>query len=823
MTMGLLAGDGGGGGLGYNTSCGKTSGLVWNLTSSYADQSNEASMLSATVIMFLLAALFFNLNLFSGLSDTSAILDPKVRVVLSKALSLFLPVMSYLFSEAKNAGGLACGGAAAPELPLRARLILTWMLLVELLRNKVEEIRMQRGDDGWHRGTVERAGRVVWLGSLVFFNLRGAGRKSVLGILWLLCVAKLVQRVTFTLVGKNSLAYGKNARLIISYMHHVPHHQPLQQQHGDDADHGDELLQRCRYAVMGEDKLVKKPTPAGYSVTSDVTTAPTTTTVGKIWRLAEDDPFLASVDQDGRLRRLCLSFALFKLLRRSFEHLPPMSEAETRDCRSLIFFEGGLYCSSKRSNRSNGQGEDEKAVAAAEELFQVMKDETIFLSEYYHSVVPVALASPFFLLANYLLLPAMVLLLCLVIVVLCGNGDLPFAFHSLRSDNYSVSFGVLRMARCLLTRVLSSPSVFFSTIDLSITLLLFLVLVYEQVWEFVVFLFSNWFLVSMLHGYAAKPRWRRSATFNWAIRRMLWVRSKMSHPDITMRQFSALRSCRLSRQLRMVPAVSLTLPTIPVPKEVKHSIAEYLLLSATSLQEEDDCDPTATRRGLLSNGQLAVAEYAELRRACKSESIAEVILAWHIATCLFEEKFPSPHASPSRDMVVATTLSRYCAYLVAFHPELLPENEESTERVFEIMEEDLRRTVGFWRYHLPAAVAPLLGSGYEQIMRLEERPNLAQALEMAEMSALQRGAILERALEKEAKCAAGVEGMWKVLADLWVQLMVYVAPSGGEEHVMGHAKVLPEGGEFVTVLWALATHTGMRRAAPVAVGSMEHV
>ncbi|VAI84206.1 unnamed protein product [Triticum turgidum subsp. durum] len=761
--MGLLAGDGGSGGLGYNTSCGKTSGLVWNLTSSYADQSNEASMLSATVIMFLLAALFFNLNLFSGLSDTSAILDPKVRVVLSKALSLFLPVMSYLFSEAKNAGGLA----------------------------------------------------------LVFFNLRGAGRKSVLGILWLLCVAKLVQRVTFTLVGKNSLAYGKNARLIISYMH-APHDQSLQQQHGDDADHGDELLKGCRYAVMGEDKLVNKPTPAGYSVRGDITTAETTTTVGKIWRLAETDPLLGSVDQDGRLRRLCLSFALFKLLRRSFEHLPPMSEAETRDCRGLIFFEGGLYSSSKRSNRSNGQGEVEKAaLAAAEELFQVMKDETIFLSEYYHSVVPVALASPFFLLANYLLLPAMVLLLCLVIVVLCGNGDVLFAFHSLRSDNYSVSFGVVRMARCLLTRVLSSPSVFFSTIDLSITLLLFLVLVYEQVWEFVVFLFSNWFLVSMLHGYAAKPHWRRSATFSWAIRRMLWVRSKMSHPDITMRQFSALRSCRLGRQQRMVPAVSLTLPTIAVPKEVKHSIAEYL--SATSLQEEDDYDPTATRRGLLSNGQLAVAEYGELRRACKTESIAEVILAWHIATCLFEEKFPSPCASPSRDMVVATTLSKYCAYLVAFHPELLPENEESTERVFEIMEEDLRRTVGFWRYHLPAAVAPLLGSGYEQIMRLEEKPNLAQALELAEMSALQRGAILERALEKEAKCAAGVEGMWKVLADLWVQLMVYVAPSGGEEHVMGHAKVLPEGGEFVTVLWALATHIGMRRAAPVAVGSMEHV
>ncbi|KAM0882748.1 hypothetical protein ACQ4PT_032119 [Festuca glaucescens] len=389
-----------------DASCGKTSGLVWNLTSSYADQSNEASMVSATVIMFILAALFFNLNLFSGLSDASAILDPKVRVALSKALSLFLPVMSYLFSEAKNAGA----GAGARELPLRAQLILTWMLLVELLRNKVEAIPMQQQQgDGWHKGTVERAGRVAWLGSLVFFNMRGAGRRAAFGILWLLCGAKLVQGVTFTLVGNNSYAYGKNARLIVSYMR-AP--RVLVVKHGDVDSHGDDhelLLKTCRYAVVGEDKLVTGPSPDGYSLAAD-DSATTTTTVGKIWQLAETDPFLASIDQDGRLRRLCLSMALFKLLRRSFEHLPPMSEAETRDCRDLIFSRGGLYSSSSE--------EDQKA---AEELFEVMKDETLFLSEYYHSVVPVALASPMFLLANYLIFPAMVLLLCLVIVVLCAT------------------------------------------------------------------------------------------------------------------------------------------------------------------------------------------------------------------------------------------------------------------------------------------------------------------------------------------------------------------------------------------------------------------
>ena len=78
-----------------------------NLTDSYIDQQNHTATLSTSFIMFVLTVLFFNLNIFSGLSHVSAILDPKVRLGLTSALSLFLPVMSYLFSEAKNSKGNA--------------------------------------------------------------------------------------------------------------------------------------------------------------------------------------------------------------------------------------------------------------------------------------------------------------------------------------------------------------------------------------------------------------------------------------------------------------------------------------------------------------------------------------------------------------------------------------------------------------------------------------------------------------------------------------------------------------------------------------------
>lgn len=78
----------------------------------------------------------------------------------------------------------------------------------------------------------------------------------------------------------------------------------------------------------------------------------------------------------------------------------------------------------------------------AEALFQVMSDEGTFLSEYYHSVVPVVLASPSFLLVNYFLLYIVVMALCFMTITLCGNGDVKYAFSSIRTDNYTLRYGI---------------------------------------------------------------------------------------------------------------------------------------------------------------------------------------------------------------------------------------------------------------------------------------------------------------------------------------------------------------------------------------------
>ncbi|KAL6606528.1 hypothetical protein ACP70R_042181 [Stipagrostis hirtigluma subsp. patula] len=773
---------------------------IANLTSSYTDKSNEPTMVSSSVIMFVLAGLFFNLNLFSGISDVSATLDPKVRLFLTSALSLFLPVMSYLFSEAKNAAG-----SSADDLSLGAGLILAWMLLVELIRKKVDEIRM-RG----FSGTIQRAGRVAWLGNLVFFNIRTAGRKALFGILWVLCATRVVQRIAYTELGKRSYAHGKNARLVSSYMAKM-----LAQDHRQRASSArssgeqEALMKSCKYIVMGEEKLVTMPAADGYELNmADVGSV--VVTVGRVWEELDDrDKLFASPEQSQRSKRLCLSFALFKLLRRRFEKLPAVTDEEARNCRDLIL--NGLF---------NHDAD------TAEKVFQLITDEVNFLSEYYHSVVPVVLASPFFLLANYFLVLIVVAALCAMTVILCGNGDVIYAYRSIRADNYALQSGLGNMAMCLFIKATNSPTAFFSIVDLSITVLLFIIYFYEEIWEFFVFLLSNWFMVSLLYNFTAKPHWREIPAIRLAFRRITWARSMISHGNLSFRQFSAL-NLRWPLKIPLYPTLlSLALRKDLVPVNLKHSIIQYLV-------EHDRGSAGYTP---LTNGKSALRRnnlFDQLSWACESDSVAEVILTWHIATGILEVKRPPQstqleEASWSR--VSAIRLSQYCAYLVAFHPELLPGNPEKAEIVVEAMKEELRAVLGRVDYYLSPQVArvqkimDVAADRNETTLTIDQVGAGDQSSWGGQIGVVRNGAKLGKWLvgEAERNGSAGAVDVWKVLADVWTELIVFVAPSAGgdgEESVRkGHEDVLVQGGEFITVLWALATHLGVSRQ-PAAVGS----
>ncbi|XP_006656580.1 uncharacterized protein LOC102700906 [Oryza brachyantha] len=772
---------------------------VRNLTSSYADKSNEASIVTTSVVMFILAALFFILNFFSRVSDVSAVLHPTVRLFLSTSLSLFLPVMSYLFSEAKNNSGDLSAAASDPkeELSLRARTILAWMLLVELLRKKVEAILIAMAGAQGYLTTIDRAGRIAWLGYLVFFNVKSAGKKTIYGFLWVLAATKLVQRVLINEVLRRSFAYAKNAQRLHSYMDLVMQDQPPPPQ--GNAPTGADQLKGCKFAVMGEEDLELKASSDGYflsenksTVTDSAAAQPVVVTVGQVWTLAETDPLF---QRDHRLKRLCLSFALHKLLRRRFEGFQ-FTDTEVRSCRDVVF--KGLC----------HDGTDREAIAVA--LFQVLNDETHFVCEYYHSVLPVVLSSPFFLLANYFLFPIIVLALFFLTIIICNNGDLFFAFHSLKSDNLAISFGLTSLTKCLLRNISQSAPALYATVDLAITTLLVMAFVYEEFWEFVVFINSNWFMVSLLHDYTSKPHRRKSPTFMGVVGRIMWIRNSMSRPRLCFHQLSVLQGFLPCRHPTALPYKS-------VPKEVKKAVMEYLM------NHVDVESSHGHGHAPLSNGWSILQEkhprcHSRLSWACHSSSLTEVMLTWHVATGLLEEKYPKQTAatttSQQSNSTVAATLSKYCAYLVAFHPELLPDVVDGTKLVYDAMKRELKSVLGCSGYCCPHEMMPSAAAErrYSKVMQVGKQPVQAGKLER-EMSPVWKGARVADALLAMAGREVDEEGfVWQILADIWTELIVYSAPSDDELHVKAHGDVLAQGGaEFITVLWVLATHTGVAR------------
>lgn len=169
-----------------------------------------------------------------------------------------------------------------------------------------------------------------------------------------------------------------------------------------------------------------------------------------------------------------------------------------------------------------------------------------------------------------------------------------------------------------------------------------------------------------------------------------------------------------------------------------------------------------------------------------SSSNTELILTWHVATRLFEMK--STSATP--DMIAASHLSNYFAYLVAAAPELLPDCAEWSNKRYKEVSEDARAALG-------------ADSGGESAEGRYGR--LVAALSEASRDTVLRwGAELGRHLV--AQYTDDEASACRILADFWSEMALYVAPS---ENFKGHVQAMARGGEFITLVWALLLHAGV--------------
>ncbi|KAF8667042.1 hypothetical protein HU200_053216 [Digitaria exilis] len=119
------------------------------------------------------------------------------------------------------------------------------------------------------------------------------------------------------------------------------------------------------------------------------------------------------------------------------------------------------------------------------------------------------------------------------------------------------------------------------------------------------------------------------------------------------------------------------------------------------------------------------------------------------------------------------------------------------ELVLEDARNELRGMLGFWGYYLSsqrACISRLFA------ISLKER----DAPDDDDGAVVQNGArIVKQLMEMVMNMEDDDTGVvWRFLADIWMELLVYAAPSNDEEHVSAHADILPEGVEPITVLWA---------------------
>lgn len=188
----------------------------------------------------------------------------------------------------------------------------------------------------------------------------------------------------------------------------------------------------------------------------------------------------------------------------------------------------------------------------------------------------------------------------------------------------------------------------------------------------------------------------------------------------------------------------------------------------------------------------------------RQETLTHTILIWHIATCycdMYQPLLEEEMHQSQEDMLleerstgyrrVATMLSRYCAYLVAFLPELLPEHSLTAKVVLqEVLQQPKDLLVARTR------------------MCMEAKRTKIQQLEMPEdvsgMNTFEKGVWLGKQLETKSDVLR-----WKVMADFWAEMILYIASS---DNAAAHIELLAQGGEFVTHLWALLCNSGIPEA-----------
>uniref|UniRef100_A0A0E0F8L3 DUF4220 domain-containing protein n=1 Tax=Oryza meridionalis TaxID=40149 RepID=A0A0E0F8L3_9ORYZ len=289
---------------------------------------------------------------------------------------------------------------------------------------------------------------------------------------------------------------------------------------------------------------------------------------------------------------------------------------------------------------------------------------------------------------------------------------------------------------------------------------------YDALITFVLVVGIAWCKVALISNYVVRDSWKSREWVAKSIGCITGLKFFRSWEDKLV-QYTLLQNCNF-KPINILHRVTFSLvdktkngrkkdAPIKLSMAVKRAVMEALKSSNGEL--------TNGVTSLQANGVLQKLSWSYTNHATTTHTI----LAWHIATTLCEAHDPMHQPSEEEqhrtetatNRHVASSLSRYCAYLVAFAPELLPDHCFISESTFD---------------SLIIETQTLL----EKVKTLQQRCEILKEVgAMPDINNNRRfrltisGAQLGNQLIHEI---TSPRLRWKVMSNFWAEMMMYIAP-----------------------------------------------
>uniref|UniRef100_A0ACD5Y630 Uncharacterized protein n=1 Tax=Avena sativa TaxID=4498 RepID=A0ACD5Y630_AVESA len=448
------------------------------------------------------------------------------------------------------------------------------------------------------------------------------------------------------------------------------------------------------------------------------------------------------------LKDLCMSFALFKLLRRRFAkcHL-----AELGSKKAFKFVLDVLL--------NNG---------SPDRVFKVLADEVSFVRDSYYSSLPTSCFGR--------LLPILNIIVSLSIIIWCllaGEIIVHYFKHSNHPHQIFCSPKTCMLPQYLKTHDnrLFLGNVLYNSLP---TYSLLVAVILAEAWEIVAYLCSNWLKVTLVCSYVTHGSWQQSpriqGLFGYVLKLRINSRKGMIDP---MGQISLLAHPR-PKICGCFCFSNSRVHLVKVPLEVKASIISML----------------KSNNGSLSKGTMSLRNSrigSDILWACEGQGTSDVMLVWHVATGIFEARHAAS-ASCSADKMTTRHLYRYCVYLMKAAPELLPDDKAWSKKLYKTVKKDIKHALTGGR------------RGKESV---EHQNLIAMLNDRSEHDVVKRGVRLGKQL---VDLVSNEDVGWGILARFWSEMILYIAPS---DNLKAQKKAIASGTELLTLIWVLLNHAGV--------------